>query len=128
MYRRYFSDTYISGYISGQLTGPSAVAILEAVGVQATACEETPAMSSSGSGPFENAGRKVDEQLGGLGGRLEGEVGRVITFLNDRVVPEVRQNSSVALRAAAEQLSRLAEQLDNRRTQPRPTQETSPNP
>jgi hypothetical protein len=32
------------------------------------------------------------------------------------VVPQVRQNSSSALRAAAEQLARLADHLDQRRT------------
>ena len=66
-------------------------------------------------GPFENMGRKVDEHLGGLGDRFEEDIRRVITFLNDRVVPEVRQNSSVALRTAAEQLTWLADHLDSRR-------------
>jgi hypothetical protein len=39
----------------------------------------------------------------------------VIAYLNDEVVPQVRQNSSQALRVAAEHLSRLAEHLDKRR-------------
>lgn len=64
---------------------------------------------------FENFGRKVDEQFGKVGPRIEDEVKRVVTYLNDQVVPQVRQNSSSALRTAAEQLGRLADYLDQRR-------------
>ena len=66
---------------------------------------------------FENIGRKLDEQLGGVSGRMEDEVRKVISYLNDRVVPEVRENSGKALRVAAEQLSRLADHLESRRGQ-----------
>ncbi|HEX4007090.1 MAG TPA: hypothetical protein VHX60_13020 [Acidobacteriaceae bacterium] len=68
-------------------------------------------------GRFENFGRKMDEHLGGAGGQMETEVKRVIDYLNDRVVPEVRENSSKALRLAAEQLAKLAEHLDRQRGQ-----------
>ena len=74
-------------------------------------------MPQEGSGRFENAGRKLDEQFGGLGDRMEEEVRKVVDFLNDRVVPEVRENSSKALRIASEQLSRLADHLESRRGQ-----------
>lgn len=47
-----------------------------------------------------------------LGEDLEEDLKRIITYLNDRVVPEVRENSSKALRAAAEQLNRLASHLE----------------
>lgn len=67
------------------------------------------------SGRFENFGRKVDEHFGDMSDRIEDDVQRVITYLNDRVVPEVRQNSSKALRIAAEQLGKLAEALDKKR-------------
>jgi hypothetical protein len=60
-------------------------------------------------------GRKVDEHFGGAGERIEEKVRRVIAYLNDRVVPEVRENSSKALRLAAEQLTQLAEHLERRR-------------
>jgi bisphosphoglycerate-dependent phosphoglycerate mutase len=49
-----------------------------------------------------------------LGEHLEEDVKRVIAYLNDHVVPEVRENSSKALRIAAEQLSRLAAHLERR--------------
>lgn len=71
-------------------------------------------MAQESSGRFEYMGRKLDEHVGG---RLEDEVRKVIDFLNDRVVPEVRENSSKALRVAAGQLSRLADHLESRRGQ-----------
>jgi hypothetical protein len=73
-------------------------------------------MAESGRSTFENFGRKVDAQFGNIGPRIEDEVKRVIGYLNDQVVPQVRQNSSSALRAAAEQLARLADSLDQRNT------------
>jgi hypothetical protein len=72
--------------------------------------------SQGGRSTFEDFGRKVDAQFGKVGPRMEDEVKRVISYLNDQVVPQVRQNSSSALRAAAEQLARLADHLDQRRT------------
>lgn len=63
---------------------------------------------------FEEFGRKIDEQFADKIPRIEEEVKKVITYLNDEVVPQVRQNSSQALRVAAEQLARLAEHLDKR--------------
>ena len=74
-------------------------------------------MPQESHGRFENVGRKLDEQFGGLSDKMEDEVRKVVDFLNDRVVPEVRQNSSKALRVASEQLSRLAEHLESRRGQ-----------
>ena len=71
--------------------------------------------SEGGKSTFENFGRKVDAQFGNVGPRIDDEVKRVITYLNDQVVPQVRQNSSSALRAAAEQLARLADHLDQGR-------------
>jgi hypothetical protein len=68
-----------------------------------------------GKSTFENFGRKVDAQFGKIGPRIDDEVNPVITYLNDQVVPQVRQNSSSALRAAAEQLARLADHLDQGR-------------
>ncbi len=68
--------------------------------------------SQSGKTTFENFGRKVDARVGNVGPRIEDEVKRVIAYLNDQVVPQARQNSSSALRAASEQLSRLADYLE----------------
>ena len=71
--------------------------------------------AGSGKSTFENFGRKVDARVGSFGPRIEDEVKRVIAYLNDQVVPQVRQNSSSALRAASEQLGRLADYLEQQR-------------
>jgi hypothetical protein len=63
---------------------------------------------------FEDFGRKIDEKVTNAMPRIEEEVRKVITYLNDEVVPGVRQNSSKALRVAAEQLAKLADNLDRR--------------
>lgn len=44
--------------------------------------------------------------------RVERELKQVINYLNDDVVPTVRQDSSRALRNAAEQLTKLADYMD----------------
>lgn len=67
------------------------------------------------SGRFENVGRKIDDRFGSALSSVEEELRKVITYLNDEVVPQVRQNSSQALKAAAQRLEKLAERLDSRR-------------
>ena len=64
---------------------------------------------------FEEFGRKIDERFAEGVPRVEEEVKKVIAYLNDEVVPQVRQNSSQALRIAAEHLARLADHLDKKR-------------
>ena len=46
--------------------------------------------------------------------KAEAEVRRVIAYLNDEVVPEVRRDGSRALRAAAAELTKLAERMEGR--------------
>lgn len=57
----------------------------------------------------------MDEQLRDAARKIETEVKRAIAYLNDEVVPQVRQQSSKGLREAAEQLRKLADQLDQHR-------------
>ncbi len=64
---------------------------------------------------FETFGRKLDQEIGDAARKLETESERVIAYLNDEVVPAIRQGSSRALRTAAEQLTRLAEYMDRNR-------------
>ena len=66
--------------------------------------------------PFERIGRKLDTEFGEAAQKLEREKERVITYLNNEVVPAIRNHSSKALRAASEQLSRLAEFMDKDRS------------
>jgi hypothetical protein len=63
-------------------------------------------------GCMEDFGRKIDEQIQNGIPQVEAEVRRVITYLNDEVVPQVRRNSSEALKIASVQLAKLAEALD----------------
>jgi hypothetical protein len=42
------------------------------------------------------------------------ELKKVIAYLNDQVVPQLRQDSAQALHFAADRLRKLAEQLDDR--------------
>jgi hypothetical protein len=58
----------------------------------------------------------VDEKLRDAAQKVESEVKRAITYLNDEVVPQVRAQSSIGLREAAEQLRKLADQLDRHRS------------
>jgi regulator of sigma D len=69
----------------------------------------------NGSTRFEGFGKKVDERFNQVKPRVEEELKKVIDYLNDQVVPQLRQGSSDALRSAADRLRKLAEQLDDRR-------------
>ncbi len=70
---------------------------------------------ASAKARFEEFGRKIDGRVADALPRVEEEVQKVIAYLNDEVVPQVRQNSSQALRVASEHLARLAEHLDKKR-------------
>ena len=56
-----------------------------------------------------------ERQVRDAAARGEDELRRVIDFINDEVVPEVRRNGSVALRRAAQELDKLAQRMDDRR-------------
>ncbi len=67
---------------------------------------------SSGAGweeKLHEAGSRI------AGSRIEVELKKVIAYINDEVVPEVRKNGSEALRAAAVQMEKLAKAMDERR-------------
>jgi regulator of sigma D len=66
------------------------------------------------SSRFEGFGKKVDERFNQVKPRVEEELKKLIAYLNDQVVPQLRQDSSHALRATADRLHKLAEQLDDR--------------
>jgi bisphosphoglycerate-dependent phosphoglycerate mutase len=70
-------------------------------------------VDDKGSSRFEDFGKKVDERFNQAKPRIEEELKKVIAFLNDQVVPQLRQDSSQALHAAADRLRRLAQQLDD---------------
>jgi hypothetical protein len=66
--------------------------------------------------PFEDFGRKMDAEFGGAAEKFDREKEKVITYLNNEVVPAIRTHSTKALRVAAEQLSKLAEYMEKNRS------------
>jgi hypothetical protein len=66
--------------------------------------------------PFERMGRKLDANFGEAAQKLEQEKEKVISYLNNEVVPAIRTHSTKALRVAAEQLNKLAEYMDKSRS------------
>jgi hypothetical protein len=56
-----------------------------------------------------------DQRIQEAGARVEEDLKRLVNYINDEVVPDVRRNSSEALRSAAVELQRLAEKMDDRR-------------
>jgi hypothetical protein len=65
---------------------------------------------------LEDLGRKIGKNLGSAKRNLEDESEKVIAYLNDEVVPAIRQGSSRALRTAADKLSKLAEYMEQTRS------------
>jgi Sec-independent protein translocase protein TatA len=66
--------------------------------------------------PLDEFGRKIGKNLGEAKRNLEEESEKLIGYLNDEVVPAIRQGSSRALRTAAEKLSQLAEFMEQDRS------------
>jgi hypothetical protein len=65
---------------------------------------------------LDELGRKIGKNLGDAKRNLEEESEKLIGYLNDEVVPAIRQGSSRALRTAAEKLSQLAEYMEQNRS------------
>jgi trans-2-enoyl-CoA reductase len=59
--------------------------------------------------------KRWEQQLREAASRAEEELRRVVTYINDEVVPDIRRNGSQALRAAAVELQRLAQRMDDQR-------------
>ena len=60
----------------------------------------------------ENASARVNKSVADATERMEKETAEFIAYLNDEVVPAVRQHSTKALRVAAQKMSKLADYLD----------------
>ena len=56
-----------------------------------------------------------EQQLREAAARAEEELRHVVTYINDEVVPDIRRNGSHALRAAAAELQKLAQRMDDRK-------------
>ena len=60
----------------------------------------------------EEASARMGKSVGDTTERLEQEAQQFIKYLNDEVVPAVRQHSTKALRVAAQKMQELANYMD----------------
>jgi hypothetical protein len=60
----------------------------------------------------EDTSARVNKTVGEAAERMEKEAAEFVKYLNDEVVPAVRQHSTKALRIAAERLHELANYMD----------------
>ena len=74
-----------------------------------------PSNPGNPNGPGQQPRPGFADEVRGAAARAEDEVQRLIRYLNDEVVPDVRRHSSSALRTAADRLRDLAQSLDDRR-------------
>jgi hypothetical protein len=58
--------------------------------------------------------RPWEERLHEASARMEEDVREFIRYFNDDIVPHLRKNGSEALRAAARELNRIAQRMDER--------------
>jgi hypothetical protein len=63
--------------------------------------------------PFETAGQRLDSVLGDATQRIEQETQMLIKYINDELVPAIRDHSSNALRIASEKLNQAADLMDS---------------
>lgn len=70
-------------------------------------------MVESGANAMTEAAKAWEQRLHQAGAKVEEDIRRLVTYLNEEVVPDVRRYGSSALRTAAIELHRLAEQMDD---------------
>ena len=63
--------------------------------------------------PFQTAGERLDDMLGDASARIEEETQLLIKYINDELVPAIRQGSTKALRVASEKLAQAADHMDS---------------
>ena len=65
--------------------------------------------------PFQTAGERLDDLLGDTSARIEEETQMLIKYINDELVPAIRNHSTKALRIASEKLAQAADHMDSRK-------------
>ena len=63
--------------------------------------------------PFSTAGHKLDDVIGDTVKRVEDETRQLLDYINDEVVPMVRQHSTKGLRIASDKLKELADYMES---------------
>jgi hypothetical protein len=69
--------------------------------------------NKNASRPFETAGQRLDSVLGDASQRIEQETQLLIKYINDELVPAIRDHSTNALRIASEKLTQAADMMDS---------------
>lgn len=67
---------------------------------------------SKTSRPFSTAGERLDDLLGDTTKRIEEETQMLIAYINDELVPAIREHSSKGLRLASEKLNQAADMME----------------
>ena len=68
--------------------------------------------SKSAARPFSTAGERLDDMLGTTTKRIEEETQALIAYINDELVPAIRDHSSKGLRVASEKLKQAADVME----------------
>jgi len=63
--------------------------------------------------PFQTAGERLDNILGDASTRIEEETQALLAYINDELVPAIREHSSNALRIASQKLAQAAEHMES---------------
>jgi len=69
--------------------------------------------SKTAARPFSTAGAKLDDVLGDTTKRIEDQTQALLAYINDEVVPAIREHSGNALRIASEKLTQAADLMDS---------------
>ena len=67
----------------------------------------------------EEASARINRSVADVTANLEEETAQLISYLNNEVVPAVRQHSTKALRIASEKLSRMADYMEKHHAPPK---------
>jgi hypothetical protein len=62
--------------------------------------------------PFQTAGAKLDDVFGDASKRIEEETKTLIAYINNELVPAIREHSSNGMRMASEKLKQAADMMD----------------
>ncbi len=68
--------------------------------------------SNAAGRPFSTAGQRLDDVLGDTTKRIEEETQMLIAYINDELVPAIRDHSSKALRIASEKMKQAADMME----------------
>lgn len=70
-------------------------------------------MANESNGPQQSPPRQPwESRVREAAAHVESDLRKLVAYINDEVMPDVRRNGSSALRSAAGELHRLAERMD----------------